>query len=439
MPSDPALLLMGGAAAVAVVAVGIGFQRHGGPPASWVLGIVAFVQPFNGVRPFGPGAALGDLALALLAVGCLPFLGRLRMPPRVLVPFSGALIMCAGGLLGMIATDGWSQAPWLLRFLAGIPLVMVVLSIVRPTARLAGWLAGCYAAGATVSSIVAIGAPVVPGFARASGLGEHLMHLAVSTIFGLVVAIGWFVTTSSTWQRVLAAAMVVICLWGQLLTGARSALLGTVVAIVYLAVLGRRRGLRIAGGLAVAAGLVLAAAMPFLPQGSTLHRIFGGELTGLVTLSNNAHVKDAMEALTEIGQHPLTGLGFAEGLDAHNLVLEAANMGGVLGLAGLGLVWGTVGCLLVRQLRFGVRREHWVRAAPLVGVMGYFVLAQLENMVWDRHLWFFITVALFALPPTRVDPDDAGQDPWDSQAPGSTAASAAAPAASAPCTTATSQ
>ncbi|WP_107705276.1 O-antigen ligase family protein [Nocardioides allogilvus] len=435
MPTDFALPLLGFALSAAVVAVGIGFNRYGGPSPSWVLGIVAFLQPLNGVRPFGPSASLGDLALALLALGCLPFLGRLHMPPRVLVPFAGALVMCAGGLLGMLVTDGWWETPWLLRFLLGIPLVMITLAIVRPSHQLATWLAGCYAVGATVSAIAAITGPVVPGFARASGLGEHLMHLAVSTIFAVVLAIGWFVSTSSTWQRVLASAIIVICLWGQLLTGARSALLGTLLAVGYLAVLGRARGVAIAGGMALLAAAVLAAAMPALPQGSTLHRIFGGELTGLVTLSNGAHVQDALEAISEIGAHPLTGLGFAQGLDAHNLFLEAANMGGVLGLAGFFLIWGTIGALLVRQLRYGVRRKDWLRASLLVGVAGYFVLAQLENMVWDRHLWFFITLALYALPRTLADPDDR-QDP---QASGSTSTSAASPEPSPAWTTATSQ
>ncbi|UUZ57628.1 hypothetical protein [Nocardioides sp. B-3] len=166
MLTDPALLLIGCALGVAVVAAGVGFQRYGGPSASRLLGIVAFLQPLNGVRPFGPGASLGDPALVLLVLGCLPFLGRLRMPPRVLVPFTGALVMCAGGLLGMVATDGWWQVQWLLRFLLGIPLVMGTLAIVRPSPRLAGWLAGCYAAGATVSAVAAITGPVIPGFAR---------------------------------------------------------------------------------------------------------------------------------------------------------------------------------------------------------------------------------------------------------------------------------
>ncbi|QIK75211.1 O-antigen ligase family protein [Nocardioides piscis] len=406
----------------------------------WVLmGAIAFLQPLNGVRPWTPSASVGDLALVGLSLACLPFLSRLRMPPRLLVPFVGVLTMAAGGLLGMVATDGWWQLEWLARFVLGMPFVIVTLSVVRPSPRLATWLAGCYCAGAAVSAVAAVFGPVVPGFARAHGLGEHLMHLAVSTMFGVVFAIGWFVS-ATTWKvRVLAVALGLLCLWGQLLTGARSALIGTLIAATYLAILGRRRGLYAAAGATVAGAVALAAAMPFMPPGSTLHRIFGGELTGLVDLSNSAHIQDARDALAEIGQHPLTGLGFAQGLDAHNLVLEAANMGGVLGLAGFFLIWSTVGCLLVRQLRLGIRPQHWVRAAPLVGVMGYFALAQLENMVWDRHLWFYITVALFALPPTLADPDDEAQDPWDDQKVGNTLDRAAAPTPSSACTTATSQ
>jgi hypothetical protein len=433
VPTDVVLLVVA-VAAMVLAAAALALSRYAAVSPLWVLGAIAVLQPLNGVR-LGPVGSVGDLALVGLALVSLPFLSRLRMPPRVVVPFVGVLVMGAGGLLGMVATDGWWQLPWLTRFALGMPFVIVTIAVVRPSPRLATWLAGCYATGAVVSSIAAIGGPVVPGFARAHGLGEHLMHLAVSTMFGVIFAVGWFVS-ATTWRvRLFAAAVGLICLWGQLLTGARSALLGTLIALAYLAVLGRRRGITIAGGLTLAGAVVLAAAMPLLPAGSTLHRLFGGELTGLVLLSNSAHLQDARDALAEIGQHPLTGLGFAQGLDAHNLFLEAANMGGVLGVAGFLLIWGTIGVLLVRQLRYGVRREHWVRAAPLVGVMGYFVLAQLENMVWDRHLWFFITVALYALPPTKADPDDRQGD----QRIGSTAAGATSPAASPSWTTATSQ
>ena len=73
--------------------------------------------------------------------------------------------------------------------------------------------------------------------------------------------------------------------------------------------------------------------------------------------------------------------------------------------------------------------------ALLAALAGYFVLGELENIIWDRHLWFFITMALFALAPTRADPDDA----QGAQEPAATPVSAADPAESSAWTTATSQ
>lgn len=144
-----------------------------------------------------------------------------------------------------------------------------------------------------------------------------------------------------------------------------------------------------------------------MPQGSTVFRLLGrGELTGHVALSNADHIQKARDAIEEIGQHPWTGLGFGQGLDAHNLLLESANVGGVLGVLGFLTIWGTIGALLVRQLRFGVRRQDALRASVLAALTGYFVLGMLENIIWDRHLWFFITIALFALAPTKADPED---------------------------------
>ena len=42
----------------------------------------------------------------------------------------------------------------------------------------------------------------------------------------------------------------------------------------------------------------------------------------------------------------------------------------------------------------------------VIWALGYFVLAQFENILWDRHLWFFLTLPLLAAPRTRVDEAD---------------------------------
>ncbi|MCA1648560.1 MAG: hypothetical protein LC797_24895, partial [Chloroflexi bacterium] len=193
---------------------------------------------------------------------------------------------------------------------------------------------------------------------------------------------------------------------------ARSALVGAVVVVVYFAALARGRGVARLLGFGLVGGAALYLATPYMPQGSALYRLLGGSgaLKNQVTGSNSQHLDALHTAISQIGTHPWTGTGFTAGLAAHNLELEAADIGGVLALVGIILVWGTVFALLWRQLRFGVPREHWLRASLLVGVLGYFSLAQFENIFWDRHLWFFVAVALLAAPavgpPSYPDRDE---------------------------------
>lgn len=437
--SDPLVVGLLVAAFAAIAAVTVGLHVRVGKSMLLPVAVVALLQPLNGIRPFHD-TAVGDLALLALALICLPLLPRLRMPPHVLMVFTGVLLLTAGGFLGTMADGSWDDTGAMLRFLIGAPMVMVVLSIVAPSPRMAAFLALMYAVGAGISSLGAMAGRTSSYFQRAMGFSEHQMHLALAAMFGTVVAVGWFVSTRDLWARIAAAVLFLVCVYGGLLTGSRSALLGTMAALGYLALLGRWPAIRAALGLGLLAVVALAVALPFMPQGSTVFRLLGrGELTGHVALSNADHIEKAREAIEEIGRHPWTGLGFGQGLDAHNLLLESANVGGVLGVLGFLMIWGTIGALLVRQLSLGVRREDALRASVLGALVGYFVLGMLENIIWDRHLWFFITVALFALAPTRADESDAPQDASAAQAPGSTDASALEPAESSAWTTATSQ
>jgi hypothetical protein len=398
------------AALAAIAALTAGLHTRVGTSMLLPVGLVALLQPLNGIRPFH-ATAVGDLALLVLALACLPLLPRLRMPPHVLLVFAGVILLTVGGFLGTMADGSWADTGAMLRFLIGAPVVMVVVSILAPSPRMAAFLALMYAIGAGISSVGAMAGRTSSYFERAMGFSEHQMHLALAAMFGTVVAVGWFVSARTPWARIAAAVLFVVCSYGGLLTGSRSALLGTLAALGYLALLGRWPAIRAALGLGLAGVVALAAALPFMPQGSTIFRLLGrGELTGHVALSNADHIQKARDAIEEIGDHPWTGLGFGQGLDAHNLLLESANVGGVLGVLGFLTIWGTIGALLVRQLAIGVRREDALRASGLAALTGYFVLGMLENIIWDRHLWFFITVALFALAPTRADASDSGHD-----------------------------
>jgi hypothetical protein len=193
----------------------------------------------------------------------------------------------------------------------------------------------------------------------------------------------------------------------MLLSGSRSAVLGTAAALLYLAALGGKKGI----GALVAGGTISVATLwfltPYMPHGSTLYRLFGhGTLRNQVAASNDQHLEVAHDAVREIGQHPFTGLGFGQGLDAHNLFLEAANVGGVLGVIGLCMIWATFLALWLRGFTWPNRREHALPLAMLAAVLGYFVLGQLENIIWDRHLWFFIALTLFAARADRSPAQD---------------------------------
>jgi hypothetical protein len=407
--SDPVVwLLVAGVAAIAAVTLGL--HHRVGTSMLLPVGVVALLQPLNGIRPVH-ATAVGDLALVALAVVCLPLLPRLRMPPHVLAVFTGVVLLTVGGFLGTMAAGSWDETGAMLRFLIGAPLVMVVICTLDPPPRIAAFLALMYAVGAGVSSLGAMAGRTSPYFQRAMGFSEHQMHLALAAMFGTVVAVGWFVSARARWARIAAVLLFVVCVYGDLLTGSRSALLGTMAALGYLALLGRWQGIRAALGMGLVGVVAVALALPFMPQGSTVFRLLGrGELTGHVALSNADHIQKARDALAEIGRHPWTGLGFDQGLDAHNLLLESANVGGILGALGFLMIWGTIGLLLLRQLAIGVRREDALRASALAALAGYFVLGMLENIIWDRHLWFFITVALFALAPTRADASDRERD-----------------------------
>lgn len=388
----------------------------------WPVCLVAVLLPLNRVRPV-PGVTLGDVALALLGLCLVPLLRRAALPPRVGVPLAGTLVLAAGGLLGTIATQDWGlrvatdgssyydgSGVLVFKFLLGAPCVIAIVSILNPSVRTATVLARAYAVGAALSSLAAVSGQTDPYFQRAFGLAAHQMHLALSAMFGAVVCLGWLVQTRSWTQRSVAVVLGLLNVWGMLLSGSRSALLGTVAAVVYLAVVAGKRGvlgLLVGGGLATVA---LWFVTPYMPHGSTVYRLFGhGQLQNQVVASDNEHIAVAVDAIREIGQHPFTGLGFGQGLDAHNLFLEAANVGGVLGVIGLCLIWGTFLTLWLRSFRWPDKRAHALPLAMLAAALGYFVLGQLENIIWDRHLWFFLALTLFAAAepgPTTAEDDD---------------------------------
>lgn len=430
---------------IATLALALALHTRFGLSPVWLLVAVAVLQPWNGVRPLA-SATLGDLALVMTGMTVLVLMRPPKLSPRLIVPLVGVLLVIAGGLLGAVAVEGVTQAQLItaapelgqltqarsllgaggngsaaIRFFFGAPCVLLILAMVDPSPRAAAKLGQAYALG----SVASVGAALLgysfnPGYDRAVGLAAHFLHFGLTSLFGFAVAIGWFVSARSGWSRLSALAVGGSCFYGVLLSGARSALIGCVVVVLYFALLARGRGIiwLLSLGLPGAVGIWLI--NPYLPQGSAINRLLGqGPIGSTTSISNDQHVTVLQQAFDQVSKYPITGTGFSAGLAAHNLELEAMNVGGVLGLLGIVFVWSTVMWLLFRQLRYGIEREDWLRASLPVGLLGYFCLAQFENIFWDRHLWFFLTLALIAAPePRRVAPHvEVARKGEDTQAP----------------------
>lgn len=396
---------VGLATGVALIALVVGLHSHGLITALAPFAVVAVLLPLNGIRPT-TGVSIGDIALVLAGVATLPFARRAQPPGTVVVVLIGTFLVTSGGLIGMATAQAWYGVPQLLKFVAGAPMVIVIVTFMNPRRKVAEMLLLFYALGGVVSALGALMGRNDPAMQRASGFGAHLGHLGLAAMFGGFVLLGWFCATSSTIARIVAAVGALICVYGMLLTGMRSAVLGTVVGLVYIAVCARLKGIALLAGGTTLGLALLVALVPYLPMSENLMRIIGrGERSGLLAASNEAHVRVLYESLAVLGTHPWTGVGFGEGLAAHNLVLQTVNLGGLIALIGLIVIWGTFFLVAFERFRVGVTKETVMRTCLLAAVIGYLVIAQFEPLIWDRHLWFFITLTLIA---QRTDQEPVG-------------------------------
>lgn len=398
---SPALALMI-SALLALVALVIGLHSHRLIAALVPFAIVAVLLPLNGIRPT-TGVSIGDIALVLAGVATLPFARRATPPGTVMVVLLGTFLVTAGGLIGMAASQDWAGAGQMLKFIAGAPMVIIIVTFMNPRQKVAIMLLIFYAVGGFISSVAALMGRNDPALQRASGFGAHLGHLGLAAMFGAFVFLGWFLSTSSNGIRALSAFMGAVCVYGMLLTGMRSAVLGVVLGVCFIACCARLKGIALAFGGGILGLALLVALVPYLPSSENLLRIVGrGDRQDLLSASNDAHIQVFWDSLHIIGTHPWTGVGFGEALAAHNLVLQTVNLGGLIALVGLLVIWVTFFLVAFDRFRLGMTKDTAMQTCLLAAVIGYFVIAQFEPLIWDRHLWFFITLTFFAQRPDPI-------------------------------------
>lgn len=386
---------IGAAGAAAVLIMAVALQSRANLTPLWPLAFVAFAQPLNGIRPL-PFVAIGDILLIITLLAVLLLARQATFTPRLWIMFVGTVLVTAGGILGMMVAQDWGGVAEMAKFVLGAPVVLIIVMLINPDRSLVRMMAVAYALGATLSAIDAIFEPVDPAFGRSNGFGAHAGHLALSSIFAFFVFVGVAVGTRSLLIRFACAIGAFLGVVGILLSGTRSALIGFVIGVVFVALAARMKGILTLGGGIAIMGLLYFTVVPLLPFKNNIQRAFGqGELASSTGLTNGLHEDLLNDALRLIGTHPWSGVGFTEGQVAHNLILQVASMGGIIALIGLIVTWAPVFFAAAQRLEEGINPESALRVCMMAGVLAYFVFAQFQPLIWDRHLWFFIGITMY--------------------------------------------
>jgi O-antigen ligase/Flp pilus assembly protein TadD len=359
----------------------------------------------SGLAPFGPAKWALVPTLVLLGFAALAHEGRLRLDgARALAAFVAWTAVCAAfGLDGLYAWTGtperhfgvitWALVLlcwWAGRSLDAHARRIVLIACTIAIGAAGGW-AGAEVLGWEPLRLVGVGdRPVGP-------LGSSAF-LAAAAVLLTPIALGQTMQ-SRGWARVAAAATAGLGLTALAASGARAAILASVVVAVIVVVMHRdRRVLAVVGACAlVGVGVVVAS--------GAAHRV--SSLASDRDGGARGRLDEWRVAARVVADRPVIGTGpegyriaFGRAVDdryeqshgrapvpdrAHSALLDVA---ATTGLPGLGLYLVAVAMALVAAWKT-VRRGPPLLAGAAVGVVAYFAqsvflfpIAELEPLAW---------------------------------------------------------
>jgi O-antigen ligase len=409
-PQSPLIL----APVVAVWAI-VGLARIGtGPVVTAALLAVAVTAPLNGVRAFR-ALALTDVMLtaAVLALAVEQLLGRRPARPLPAGFILGTALVVAGGLVGtLFAESPPASLAHLLPFTLAATVPVFIVRLWGPSLAQLRRYAWFWVAGATVSGVV--GLLSTGGLTgRPGGLTPHPNHLALTCALGAGLALVLWLGGDG-WRRHLALAFFGVLAVTVVRSGSRAGLIGLLVTTAVIIV--RTRDLRPAperigrGALAVLAlalvvgGLIGSGAVRVGEQ-NAVQRLLGD---ASARAADAERVTALEQNVRKIGDRPLTGNGFEEARQAHNIYIQVWAAAGVPGLIGFLM-------LVVAVVREGAREvpgagaeSRYIRTAFLAGYLGYLVAGLAQNVLWDRYIWLHVAVILWAraAAPSQPTPEE---------------------------------
>jgi hypothetical protein len=381
-----------GAAVFLVVFVTLGFERCG----TFLMVLSVFFAPMNNVRAVAGSASItASDVLFLVAMGLL-LPTMLRKPLRLPAPYvAGASGLVAFGIVASVV----SGTPLLsLLLMSRLVIAGIVLPVVfmwwRPNLRLLVIMATGYVCGEIVSVFYSLIDPVQ--VQRAYGLTTHVNNFGLASLLALCL-LPFIWSQLSRALRPLTWIAGLICAWGVWTSGSRAALLmAGVVALLY-PLLERSGKVAWLGAFAGTCGLLFLSRIRNADQKSALGRLFGGD----ASVNSDRERSDALKlGWKQFNERPITGRGFVDVIDFHNIYLGVAVAVGVIGLAFmLTLLWSAV------QPLFFAPRPYGLMAYAGLAYAGF---GALSTNLWDRFVWIVLSMILAARM-LAEDATDAGE------------------------------
>jgi O-antigen ligase len=354
-----------GAAALMLALVTFGIE-------STAIGLLALgfvLAPMNDVRPVAAltFVTMSDVFLVLSVGLLLPILLTGRFERQALFLVGAAGVVGLGLVTSVTGDHALASLNGLLRLLVG------ALTL----------LAAAYVLGNSISVLQAVASGLVSYEGRAIGLTRHPNILGLCSMLALTL-IPFLLQELPRWCGWIVLAAAGVCGYGVWISGSRAALLVAVAMVLVYLVLSRsvERGLLLFGASILPVYLVGRTLSSGDVGNNILNRFVGGGSASASDLAREQLVREAVERFLS---SPVLGVGFADALEAHNIYLQVAASGGVLGLAFYLVLLASV----VRQpLRLPAR--YRLLALP---AFGYVLVGFITPLLWDRYIW-----CLLALP-----------------------------------------
>ncbi len=366
---------------------GVGLARLRGV----ALAGAALTLPMTAWKAIGP-VTISDLLLVAAVVLLLPRF-RLAAAGRLWVPAVAVASISVGGAIGTVVvspSDLAASAENIGRFAAASIAAMLLVVCWRPGRRQIASFGWPWVAAGVISAVVALLTPsnidVGPG---PPGLTPHPNHLAIISVVLLGVTLG-LVGADRSGRRLMAGIVAGGILFAAVVdSGSRAGFAAALIVIVLVLVATRDRIVVRLAVAAVVVGLILLL-LGLAGDSNGIQRL-GRE--GVDRGPGRRAFNDA--AWDRFKAHPVTGVGFADALQPHNLVLTASSGAGLLGI--VGAVMLIVLALRIYALTVWRRIDEDPARRILVAglaaaVIGYLAASLFQNVIWDRNVWIAIAL-----------------------------------------------